>query len=453
MAKILVVDDEDKMRALLCMMLNRRGHTADGAADGGQALEQAQKRSYDMVISDIRMPNMDGIEMLRALRQMQINIPVVFITAFATVNSAVEAMKEGAVDYITKPFEETRILLTVERTLNMARLMAENTRLRAQLERFSQADEIVYISQAMSQVMELARKVAQEDSVVLITGESGTGKELLAKFIHKASPRSEQGFVPINCAAISATLVESELFGHEKGAFTGAEKRKLGKFEYASGGTVFMDEIGDLPLDAQAKLLRVLQERRIQRVGGNEEIPVDVRVICATNRDLSAMVKRGEFRRDLFFRVNVFPIELPPLRERREDIKPLALHFLRRFSSPRNMEITSGALKCLEEYPWPGNVRELSNAMERAVILARNEGKVTSKTLVFLKNEHQCLGDLDKAHFELPPEGISLEDLEAHLVRQALERCGNNQSAAARLLGLSRAKFRTLVKGISPGGP
>lgn len=401
-----------------------------------------------MVISDIRMPRMDGMELLRAMREQGLYVPLVFITAFATVDSAVEAMRQGALDYITKPFDEARIHLTVERTLNMARIMAENVRLREELRAAFEAEQIVYVSEAMARVMELARKVAEKDSVVLITGESGTGKELIARFIHRASGRARERFVPINCAAISPSLVESELFGHEKGAFTGAEKRKLGKFEYGSGGTVFMDEIGDLPLEAQAKLLRVLQDRRIQRVGGNEEIAVDVRVICATNRDLAEMVKSGLFRRDLFYRINVFPIELPPLRDRREDIKPLALHFLKR-SSSRDMELTEGALRCLEQYSWPGNVRELANVMERAAILARSDGRISARLLGFLSDETgrgACAGG-----FKLPAEGISLEELEADLVRQALERCNHNQSAAARLLGLSRAKFRTLLKSLDNG--
>jgi len=451
-AKILVVDDEEKMRRLLCIILGRRGHEVHEAGNGREALELLQTNSYDMVISDIRMPNMDGMQMLQAMKEHGLYVPLVFITAFATVDSAVDAMRQGALDYITKPFDEARIHLTVERTLNTARIMAENVRLREELRAASRAEDIVYVSEAMSRVMDLARKVAEKDSAVLITGESGTGKELMARFIHQASSRGKERFVPVNCAAISPTLIESELFGHEKGAFTGAEKRKLGKFEYGSGGTVFMDEIGDLPLEAQAKLLRVLQDRRIQRVGGNEEIPVDVRVICATNRDLGEMVKTGKFRRDLFYRINVFPIEMPPLRKRKEDIKPLALHFLRRFSSPMDAELTQGALRCLEEYSWPGNVRELSNVMERAAILARSDGKITSRTLGFLRDELAGLEQACGSSFRLPPEGISLEDLEADLVRQALERCNNNQSAAARFLGLSRAKFRTLVKSLRTAG-
>jgi DNA-binding NtrC family response regulator len=446
MARILVVDDEEKMRRLLCIMLGRRGHETHEAADGREALELLQAQSYDLVISDIRMPHMDGMQLLKILKKRQLSIPLVFITAFATVDSAVDAMRQGAIDYITKPFDEARIHLTVERSLNTARIMAENIRLREELKSISAADEIVYVSEVMSKVMDLARKVAEKDSAVLITGESGTGKELLARFVHQASGRSVQRFVPVNCAAISPSLVESELFGHEKGAFTGAERRKLGKFEYGSGGTVFMDEIGDLPMEAQAKLLRVMQDKHIQRVGGNEEIPVDARVICATNRELGDLVSRGGFRKDLFYRINVFPIEMPPLREHKDDIRPLACHFLKQFSGQREMELTDGAIQWLEEYPWPGNVRELSNAMERAAILAREGGKITSKTLAFLRDESAAFRNQSGFSFDLPPDGLSLEGLEAELVRQALERCGNNQSAAAKLLGLTRSKFRVLLK-------
>ncbi len=450
MARILVVDDEEKMRKLLCIMLSRRGHDTAEAGHGRQALQMLEEQRFDLIISDIRMPVMDGMEMLRAMKDRDISVPVIFITAFATVESAVEAMRAGALDYITKPFDEARIHLTVERTLNAAKIMAENRRLREELKAATGQDEIVYVSRAMAQVMELARQVADQDSVVLLTGESGTGKELLARFIHNASQRSSGRFVPVNCAAISASLVESELFGHEKGAFTGADRRRSGKFEYAAGGTLFMDEIGDLPLEAQAKLLRVLQDKRIQRVGGNEEIYVDVRVICATNRDLEEMVEKGEFRKDLFFRINVFPIHLPPLRERKEDIEPLANYFLKRFGRGAELEITPAAVRLLASYPWPGNVRELSNAIERAAILGMKEGRITERTFSFLTLPDTGPAGTRKGAdaFELPADGIDLEALERSLARQALERSGNNQSAAARLLGLSRSKFRTLLKGL-----
>ena len=444
MALILIVDDEEKMRHLLSIMLERNGHQVAQACDGKDALEKIKETPFDMVITDIKMPRMNGTVLLKKITEMEIPCPVVFITAFATVESAVEAMRQGAVDYITKPFEEERILLTVERTVSLSRIMVENRDLRQEIRKVAGDNEIVCASNDMTAVMDLASRVAKTDSAVLITGESGTGKELVARFVHQASPRSKERFVPVNCAAISPNLVESELFGHEKGSFTGAERRTLGKFEYASNGSLFLDEIGDLPLEAQAKLLRALEEKQIQRVGGNKEIAVDVRVICATNQDLSSLVEKGAFRRDLFFRINVFPIAIPPLRERIDDIAPLANHFLRRYAGSTDLLLTDGALSLLLGYSWPGNVRELANAIERAVILAGEKGYITSDTLSFLRIT--TCGNSGASDFRLPPDGISLETMENDLVRQALEVSRNNQSAAARLLGLTRAKFRVLMK-------
>jgi DNA-binding NtrC family response regulator len=444
MAHILIVDDEERMRHLLSIMLTGKGYTVDQAADGVEALEMIQAAPYDMVITDIKMPRMDGLQLLRSITEMDLPCPVVFITAFATVDSAVEVMKEGAVDYITKPFEEDRILLTVEKTLSLSRLMLENRDLKQELRKMGGDGEIVCASEAMAKTMDLASKVAIRDSAVLVTGESGTGKELIARFIHQASPRRRARFVPVNCAAISPSLVESELFGHEKGAFTGAERKNMGKFEYASGGSLFLDEIGDLPSEAQAKLLRTLQEKKIQRVGGNEEIAVDVRFICATNQDLDKLVEEGRFRQDLFYRINVFPIHMAPLRERVDAIVPLANHFLGRYAGTAKIHFTDGAINLLIRYSWPGNVRELANAIERAVILAEENGSITQDTLSFLRTP-SCEGSLDP-NLQLPPEGISLDTLENDLVRQALEATGNNQTAAAKLLGLTRAKFRVLLK-------
>lgn len=444
MAHILVVDDEKKMTHLLSIILRGAGHQVDDAEDGETALQKIQTIPYDMVISDIKMPRMDGMTLLQEIKKQEVSPPVVFITAFATVESAVDAMRAGAVDYITKPFEEGRILLTVERTLRFSEVIMENRKLREQLDKSSGHQDLIYVSRKMATIMDLACKVAESDSAVLINGESGTGKEVLARFVHRKSPRKKARFVPVNCAAISPNLVESELFGHEKGSFTGAERRTIGKFEYATGGTLFMDEIGDLPLEAQSKLLRALQEQKIQRVGGNEEIPVDVRIICATNRDLNDLMDKGAFREDLYFRISVFPLSLPPLRERTEDILPLAEHFVGKFCGGRKIVLTPGAVSVLKGYRWPGNVRELANVIERATILARDHGTITTETLSFLKQEMAVSPKNGK--FFLPPEGISLEDLQRDLVRQALDACGNNQSAAAKLLGLSRAKFRVLLR-------
>ena len=450
MAHVLIVDDEDKMRHVLSIMLSIKGHTIDQAGDGIEALEMVKSTPFDMVITDIKMPRMDGMELLEKIKEMEIPCPVVFITAFATVESAVEAMRQGAVDYITKPFEEDRILLTVEKTLGLSRIMAENIDLKRELRDVAGTGDMVYVSTQMAEVVDLSLKVAKTDAAVIIYGESGTGKELMARFIHHASQRKSSRFVPVNCAAISPSLVESELFGHEKGSFTSADKRSIGKFEFAKGGTLFLDEVGDLPNDAQAKFLRALQEKKIQRVGGNEEIQVDVRVICATNQDLHDMVEKGAFRKDLFFRINVFPVLMPPLSERIDDIIPLANHFLNRYGGSSSIQLTDGAKRLLKEYGWPGNVRELDNAIERAVILTGDKGSITADILSFLR---MSLPDNSiDAGLQLSPGGISIEALERELVKQAMDASHNNQTAAAKLLGITRSKFRVLMKRLKNNG-
>jgi len=445
MAHILIVDDEDKLRHLLSMILERRGYTTDQAANGQEALDKLNSGSFDMVFSDIRMPEVDGRELIIKMKEANIVTPVVFITAFATVDSAVEMMRQGAADYITKPFDEEKIILAVERTLKLGSLIAENQTMKQELKRSEEKYTLVYGSKLMKEVVFLAESVAGVDTAVLITGESGTGKELIARYVHMKSARNGTRFVPVNCAAISPSLVESELFGYEKGAFTGAGKTQKGKFEYADRGTLFLDEIGDLPLESQGKMLRALQEKKFQRVGGNEEIPVDVRVVCATNRKLETMVNNNKFRQDLFFRINVFPIEIPPLRHRRDDILPLAGHFLKTITVNENHEITEGACQKLLEYPWPGNVRELANVIERGMILTMKTGKITSDTLSFLRPQES--GE-NNVLVKLPPNGIQLHLVQVNLVKQALDAAGNNQTSAAKLLGLSRSKFRVLLKNI-----
>jgi two-component system response regulator PilR (NtrC family) len=446
MAGILIVDDEQKMRHLLSIMLEKKGYRTDQAEDGKQALDKLRNGDvFDMVISDIKMPKMDGIELLKAIQNHGISSPVIFITAFATVDSAVELMRLGAADYITKPFDEDQLLIAVERTMNLARVMVENREMKCELCRDSSRVDIIYVSEEMKHVIDLAEKVAQTDSTVIVSGESGTGKEVISKYIHSKSDRSRGRFVPVNCAAISPNLVESELFGYEKGAFTGAMKRTPGKFEVSSGGTIFLDEIGDLPLVSQAKLLRVLQEKKVQRVGGHEEIPVDVRVICATNRNLARLVGEGRFRKDLFYRINVFPIEPLPLRKRRQDIPLLADYFLKKFSKGRKkLKLGPGAIEALMAHAWPGNVRELANIMERAVILAQ-DGMSITKEMLALGSTPQPV-EAPGRKFKLPPGGISLTELEKELVRQSLAAADNNQSRAAQLLGISRGKFRVLMK-------
>ncbi len=447
MAQILVVDDEEKIRKILKIMLSLRGHSVDEATTGEEALAKIKESYYDLVIADIKMPGMDGLQLLREVNELEYPVPVVFITAYATVESAVEAMKMGAVDYISKPFDEDRLILTVEKALGISRILAEKRQLQEELDRKTLPKDIVCESEAMKKVIQLAEKVAKlKGSTVLITGESGVGKEVVARYIHRISPRAKHRFIAVNCAAIPSTLLESELFGYEKGSFTGATSRKKGVFESANGGTVFLDEIGDMPLEAQAKLLRVLQEKKVQRIGGTEEIPVDVRIIAATNKDLEQLVREGKFREDLYYRLNVFPIYIPPLRERREDIEPLTRLFVERVMGkpPQGPVLTSGAKKLLEEYPFPGNVRELANAVERAIILSGGELPLTAEHFSFLTASSKPTQR--KYMFELPPEGISLEELEKELIKQALERTGGNKSAAARLLGLTRTKLRTRLK-------
>ncbi len=442
-AYILVVDDEERIRHLLSLMLQANGYEVDQAKDGLEALKMIEENQYDLLISDIKMPNLDGMSLLEELRENDNLIPVIFITAFATVESSVEAMKAGAADYITKPFEEERIIVTVNRCVSLSRVLAENRQLKEEINSISYKDNIVYESKQMQNVMSLGFRVARTSSVVLITGESGTGKELIARYIHENSERKKNRFVPLNCAAITPTLVESELFGHEKGAFTGAKSMKKGKFEYATNATLFLDEIGDMPGEAQAKLLRALQEQRFQRVGGNREIPVDVRIICATNKDIGQMVQNGTFRSDLLYRINVFPIEMPALRSRPDDIVPLAKYFLSLQTIKGDMQLTKGACGLLKKYKWPGNVRELQNVIERAVILVGEGGIIDSEVLFFL-NDPNPLPEEGNG-FVLPDNGVSLKKLQIDLARQALEKTNYNKTAAAKLLGMTRAKFRVLM--------
>ena len=330
MAYILIVDDEKKIRDILRIMLTLKGHIIDEAKDGIEALKKIEENAYDLVIADIKMPKLNGIDLLKKLNDSEYPIPVIFITAYGSIDSAVEAMQLGAVDYIAKPFEEERIMLAIERSLGISKLLSEKKALQKELEDRTLPKDIVCESPHMKKVIEDVKKVAMlKDTTVIVTGESGVGKEVIARYLHSISERKNHRFIAINCAAIPSELIESELFGHEKGAFTGASQRKKGIFEAANGGTVFLDEVGDLPLDAQAKMLRVLQERKVQRIGGVEEIPVDVRVIAATNKDLEKLVQEKKFREDLYYRLHVFPIHIPPLRERKEDILPLVDHFIR----------------------------------------------------------------------------------------------------------------------------
>jgi DNA-binding NtrC family response regulator len=450
MDRILIVDDEKKMRHILQLMLEREGFSTEQAENGKEALGMLKQKRFDMVITDLKMPEMDGMSLLEEAKKIDPDFLIVVITAYGTIENAVEAMRKGAIDYITKPFEEEQILITVKRCLRFSRLSEEVKILREELMKHFDFSDIIAHSKKMLEILHQASIVAKTpDSTVLIQGESGTGKELLARAIHYNSKRNEHRFAAINCAAIPSELIESELFGYEKGAFTGASKRKEGKFEQAHGGTILLDEIGDLSPAAQAKVLRILEQKEFERLGGNESIKVDVRIIGATNQNLDHLVERNAFRKDLLFRIKVFPLYIPPLRERREDIIPLAEHFLRGFTQAMGKPhpgFTERAKKFLFKQKWSGNVRELENTIERAVIHSP-DGTVDIPHLTFPSPVEQEGVELD-SDFVLPPEGIDLENLERNIVQQALEISQNNQSQAAKILGLSRGKFRVLLKNI-----
>ena len=448
MSKILIVDDEERIRHILQIMLERQGYETAQAAHGEEALQLIRKYNFGMVITDLKMPVMDGMTLLREIKKIDPDYPVIVLTAFGSIESAADAMAEGALYYFTKPFDEEKIVNKVKRYMRISDLLEESRIHREELSASFDFSNIVAESQQMLSILQQAAQVAQSpQTTVLILGESGTGKELLARVIHHNSVRSGKRFLAINCAAIPATLIESELFGHEKGSFTGADKQKAGKFEQAHGGTVFLDEIGDLSMEAQPKVLRFLQEREFERVGGSETLKADVRVICATNKNLQEQAEAGAFRQDLYYRINVFPVNLPPLRERGNDSILLAEHFLERFCQAMgkpNPAIDEDGKRILKKYAWPGNVRELENAIERAAILSK-DGTITPEALRFLAVAPAGI-TVGEQPFSLPVEGINLEELERKIVRQAVRMADSNQTAAAKLLGLTRGKFRSLLK-------
>ncbi len=446
MARILVVDDEARMADLIKRELEDHDHTVATSGDGPAALELMEKNAFDLVITDLRMPGMDGLELLQQARQRFPQTEIVLMTAYASAQTAVEAMKEGAYDYLTKPFEMDELLIMVERIGERQRLALENTQLREEIA--GAQVNILGDSPAMRQTLDLVEKVAGQDTTVLIQGESGTGKELIARAIHAASTRSHAPLVVVNCAAIPENLIESELFGHERGAFTGADRRRLGRFELADGGTIFLDEVAELAPQAQVKLLRVLQERSLERLGGSETIHVDVRVIAATNQDLEDLVAGGQFREDLYYRLNVFPINLPPLRERTDDVPLLAAYFIGR--QQKGNTLSPQAEEVLSRYSWPGNVRELENVIERACILAGPRGAITTQ---FLSNLVDRIGKTELASGETAPEGgggtaiiipeagVDMEELEKQHIIGALEKASGNKTEAARLLHMTRRRL------------
>jgi two-component system, NtrC family, response regulator PilR len=446
--KILVVDDEQSLRDVLSIMLKRAGYAVTSVADGEEAIEQVQKEIFDLVITDLRMPKVDGMEVLRAVKSTSPETVVLIITAFATADSAVEAMKQGAYDYLTKPFQVDEVQLIIRNALEKRRLSTENMLLKREMASQSSFAQLVGQSEAMQKVFDVVRKVADSKSNVLICGESGTGKELVARAIHYNSARSTAPFVAVNCSAVPETLLESELFGHMKGSFTGAISNKAGLFEVADGGTVFLDEIGDTTPTIQVKLLRVIQEREFRRVGGNQDVKVDIRIVAATNKDLEKAVADGSFREDLYYRLDVIPIKLPPLRLRSGDIPLLVSHFLERFSkdSGRAMPTLSNeAMHVLLAHEWRGNVRELENLIERVVAFS-NGATVNDADVRGWLHRSVAPQSSTGVPTDLPDDGLDLEGLidgiEKDLLMKALERTKWVKKKAARLLRLNTRSFR-----------
>ncbi len=432
--RVLVVDDEPAMRRVLEIMLRKMGHDVTCANDGMQALAAVQTGPFDLVISDVRMPGLSGVGLLRALREQGNDVPVIIMTAHGSIESAVDAMKLGASEYIVRPFDVDALEITITRLIALGQVQRENAFLRDEVDKGW--GEFVGQSPPMQKVYELIRQVAPGKTTVLVTGETGTGKELVARAIHRASARPESLFVPINCAAIPADILESELFGYEKGAFTGAHKTRVGKFEMADGGTLFLDEITEMPMALQAKLLRVLQENVIERLGSNRQIPINLRVVAASNRHARQAVADGRLREDLYYRLAVFTIDLPALRERRGDITLLAERFLS--GHPGTLGFTPAALACLQAYDWPGNVRELQNVVARAAVLA--QGSAITPEFLPTEMTQRSATRRPATEVTLPaaPELVpALEALEESMIRTALDSTGNNKSKAARRLDIS----------------
>jgi DNA-binding NtrC family response regulator len=439
-ASILIVEDEPKMRRLLELQLAEEGFQARIAADAETGLQMLGKETFDVVVTDLKLPGMSGLEFLQAVKRVNADLPVVIMTAFGTVESAVDAMKAGASDYVLKPFSLAELVLVIRKELASHQLRQENRDLREALGRRYEYKNIIAKSDKMQAVLALVERVAPTNSTVLIGGESGVGKDLIARAIHEHSQRANGPFVKINSTAIPETLLESELFGYEKGAFSGATTSKPGKFEVANNGTLFLDEIGDVPAAIQVKLLRVLQDREFERLGGTRTLKVDVRLVAATNRDLRAALEEGTFREDLYYRLNVVAIDIPPLREHKEDIPALAQFFLEKFARESGKpvhNITPSAMKMLMDFHWPGNVRELQNVIERAITLSA--GSTLDVADIHIDTARRAHVESGSA---VLPEGMSMEQWEEELLREAIKRANGNKSQAARALGLSRNALR-----------
>jgi DNA-binding NtrC family response regulator len=447
--KILVVDDEHLIRWSLEQNLKKQGYEVMTAGTGEDALRLLREETPDLMLLDIQLPGISGMEVLEKVKEMEEEIIVIMVTALGVLETAVKAMRIGAYDYINKPFNLDELAIVIRKALETSELKKEVAHLRSEQSRKYGIDNIIGRSKHMQNVLAMVEKIARSDaSTVLIQGESGTGKELIAKAIHYESARAEKPFMAINCAAVPETLLESELMGHEKGAFTDAKMQKKGLFEMADGGTIFLDEIGDMEPGMQAKLLRVLEERSFRRVGGTRDVQVDVRIVSATNKDLLKAMEEKTFRNDLYYRIQVIPIYLPPLRERKDDIIPLAEHFINYFNREfgKNVKsISRMAEKFLTEYTWPGNIRELKNVIERAIILENEETLLLEHLPQEIVTKTGGAG-AGSSGFRLPPEGIDIEDVERELIRQALEISEGNQSKAAKKLNLGIDAFRYRMK-------
>ena len=438
---ILIVDDEESHRLMLRAHLEQEGFSTVEAIDGEEAIAKVAERNIDLILMDIRMPRLDGMEALLRIKQANPATPVIMMTAYGSIDSAVKALQAGAADYLTKPLDSNELLVKVHKALRYHQLEEENVLYREQLGIRFDFSRIIGKSAKMRELFDMLATVAPTEATVLLLGESGTGKEIIANAIHQNSPRKEHPYVKVNCAALPETLLESELFGHEKGAFTGAIEKKKGRFERADGGTIFLDEIGEMSLTTQTKILRVLQEREFEQVGGTKTIKVDVRIIAATNKNLEEEVKKGKFREDLYYRINVVPITIPPLRERAEDVPLLAEHFLRLYGEKNKRMLkgfADGVLDALIRYEWPGNVRELENIVERTVIMSRGD------TITFADLPPAIAGAQGPA-MQTPP-AISLKDMERETITKALQQTGGNRTKAAVLLGITRKTLQNKIK-------
>lgn len=456
--EIIVAEDDDALRQMVADYLSDLGHHVRHSARAEQAWEMMNEEPADVLITDLKLPGKNGQDLLLETRERYPDLIVIVMTGFASIHSAVEAMRSGAADYLPKPFAMPQLKLAIDRALDRRRLLEENTRLRSELMERTRFDKIIGKSPPMQQVFRLLEKVCEVDSTVLIAGESGVGKELIVQALHYGHPaRKGSKLVPVHCGAVPENLIESELFGHVRGAFTGADKDKPGRFEMADGGTLFLDEIGTMRSDLQVKLLRVLQTRQVQRVGGTKSIPVDVRVVAATNEDLKAKVERGEFREDLFYRLNVIPIAIPALRDRRSDIPLLAGHFVAKYAHRNNLpakEISQEAMRLLMRHDWPGNVRELENAIEYATVMSAGRPRIEATDL---PTELTRSGDVPVLPYQVTEDGLDfrsvVSEVERNLIVQSLELTNGNKARAAQLLELKRTTFVEKLKRIQQGKP